>query len=48
MAGGAANWLRAFIGGGMIIGVGVMLLKSAYVLTATTPNEAEMYNVRES
>lgn len=29
MAGGAANWLRAFVGGGVIIGVGVLLLKSA-------------------
>ncbi|KOS15348.1 cytochrome b mrna processing protein [Malassezia pachydermatis] len=38
MAGGAANWARAFIGGGFIVGTGYMLLKFA------TPSEQELYN----
>lgn len=48
MAGGAANWARALTRGAIVIGTGVVLLKSRYNLSltpATTPNEQEMYDV---
>ena len=48
MAGGAANWARALTRAAIVIGTGVVLLKSRYNLSltaATTPNEQQMYDV---
>ncbi|AXA48375.1 mitochondrial protein required for assembly of cytochrome bc1 complex [Malassezia restricta] len=38
MAGGAANWARALTRAAIVIGTGVVLLKT------TTPNEQQMYD----
>ena len=48
MAGGTANWARALTRAAIVIGTGVVLLKSRYNLSltaATTPNEQQMYDV---